>query len=163
MHGASVSKFDCPSITMCHVQVAFAMEKAAVMDLLGALRSVASKEWNYMHPPEFRWARNFESTLCDTTERVLYPGLKLTPLGKSMLVLAIPNTFLWSTCSEQRQTAVLHRFNFCMFCSKNSWTCVKQQGNQGSIVTHSKNLKDMFLRMFIHLHIHIVMLHIITR
>ena len=84
-------------------------------------------------------------------------------VGKVYAGLGHPNTFLWSTCSEQRQTAVLHRFNFCMFCSKNSWTCVKQQGNQGSIVTHSKNLKDMFLRMFIHLHIHIVMLHIITR
>ena len=110
--------------------------------------SMSSKFWKYT--VRYDWAR-------------FVPRPQAHSVGKVYAGLGHPNTFLWSTCSEQRQTAVLHRFNFCMFCSKNSWTCVKQQGNQGSIVTHSKNLKDMFLRMFIHLHIHIVMLHIITR
>ena len=130
VHGASVSKFHCLSSTTCHIQVAFAMEKAAVMDLLGALRSVASKDWCY------------DCTRC-------VPRPQAHSIGKVYAGLGHPNTFLWSTCSEQRQTAVLHCFSFCMFCSKNSWTRVKQQGSQ----THSKNLKEMLFG-FIHLSAH---------
>ena len=100
--------------------------------------SMSSKFWKYT--VRYNWAR-------------FVPRPQAHSIGKVYAGLGHPNTFLWSTCSEQRQTAVLHRFNFCMFCSKNSWTCVKQQGNQGSIVTHSKNLKDMWFGIFF-AHVH---------
>ena len=100
--------------------------------------SMSSKFWKYT--VRYNWAR-------------FVPRPQAHSIGKVYAGLGHPKTFLWSTCSEQRQTAVLHRFNFCMFCSKNSWTCVKQQGNQGSIVTHSKNLKDMWFGIFF-AHVH---------